>query len=239
MRARASVCAPHARRGRALHRRFASPSGRAAVRAAGIGIRAPQGDFSQARTRSRLAARAQISARTRSARRVPTVDRPSSCHPLRSNSTCLTHASTRLRRRAHLARSAKGPHKTQPWCVHGRRARVRSGGLATRLGRSGRVASSRARAHRPNDRIDRTSPAREPSRPRPRRRRVAKRATDRSVSAASRVRAFLGFFSLATISRSRNPYDSPLLRRSLKNHPIRRPATAACTSLCSPRWTKS
>jgi len=159
--------------------------------------------------------------------------------PLRSNSTGRTHASTRLRRRAHLARSAKGPHKTQPWCVHGRRARVRSGGLATRLGRSGRVASSRARAHRPNDRIDRTSPAREPSRPRPRRRRVAKRATDRSVSAASRVRAFLGFFSLATISRSRNPYDSPLLRRSLKNHPIRRPATAACTSLCSPRWTKS
>lgn len=55
-------------------------SGRAAVRAAGIGIRAPPGDFSQARTRSRLAARAQISARTRSARRVPTVDRPSSCH---------------------------------------------------------------------------------------------------------------------------------------------------------------
>lgn len=80
VRARASVCAPHARRGQALHRRFASPSGRAAVRAAGIGIRAPPGDFSQARTRSRLAARAQISARTRSARRVPTVDRPSSCH---------------------------------------------------------------------------------------------------------------------------------------------------------------
>jgi hypothetical protein len=160
-------------------------SGRAAVRAAGIGIRAPPGDFSQARTRSRLAARAQISARTRSARRVPTVDRSSSCHTLRSNSTGRTHASTRLRRRAHLARSAKGPHKTQPWCVHGRRARVRSGRLATRLARSGRVASSRARAHRPNERLDRTSPAREPSRPRPRRRRVASRSAHRSIGRAA------------------------------------------------------
>lgn len=73
------------------------------------GRRAPPGDFSQARTRSRLR-HAHRSPRGRAARgEFPPWTVPLRVTPLRSSSTGRTHASTRLRRRAHLARSAKGP----------------------------------------------------------------------------------------------------------------------------------
>jgi hypothetical protein len=185
VRARASVCAPHARRGQALHRRL-----RVHQEELQLGLLVSEFERRRVtfrrRERGRAWRHAHRSPRGRAARgEFPPWTVPLRVTPLRSNSTGRTHASTRLRRRAHLARSAKGPHKTQPWCVHGRRARVRSGRLATRLGRSGRVASSRARAHRPNERLDRTSPAREPSRPRPRRRRVASRSAHRSIGRAA------------------------------------------------------
>jgi len=87
--------------------------------------RAPPGDFSQARTRSRLTRHAHRSPRGRAARGdFPPRIVPARAPALRSNSTGRTHASKRPRRRARFARSAKGPKQTQPWCVHGRRARA-------------------------------------------------------------------------------------------------------------------
>ena len=89
--ARVSV-KPHARGGQALHRRFREYGTSDSFRALVSARRAPPG-LSEGENAVAPWARAQIAARTRSARRVPTADRSSPCHPPRSNSTGRTYAS--------------------------------------------------------------------------------------------------------------------------------------------------
>ena len=196
--ARVSV-KPHARGGQALHRRFREYGTSDSFRALVSARRAPPG-LSEGENAVAPWARAQIAARTRSARRVPTADRSSPCHPPPVEQHRSNIRVEGVRRRARYARSAKGPRRTQqPWCVHGRRARgpqrlVRDVPLAimTRIV----VTSARApstRALRSNVTSTRTlSP-----RPREARRVASVRVRVRSV--ASRVSS--AFFSFRLKSR--------------------------------------
>ena len=94
-------------------------------------------DFSQARTRSCLAARAQIAAWTRSARRAHTADRSSSCDPLPVEQHRSNTRVEGLRRRARLPDRLKVPdeHINRGACPAAGHA-GRNGWFATCLWRS-------------------------------------------------------------------------------------------------------